>query len=141
MHLSNYSLFNFFFYCTCNIRRFFCKYLFLTIVLAILNNIVYSKSIAVFPTPPHASLFFNILYKQISVARICVTSLMTFIHLRSDYFFPPNFTLQTCFPCSRISQFLQGMRNIIKHLLEISGTCIIWTFDFFRKSQCLVCKM
>lgn len=29
------------------------------------------------------------------------------------------------------------MRNIIRHLLKISGTCIIWTFAFFQKKPML----
>lgn len=130
MHVKIYLLFNFFLYCICSIRRFFCNYLPLTIVSAILKNIVESKSIAVFPLIPMPAYFFNILTKQIPAVKVCGTPLMIFICLRSDYF-PPQTLLYrlnqpcVCFLCSRTSQFLQGMRNIVKHLFEISGTCII----------------
>lgn len=111
--------------CTLGIMRFFSSCFLLTVVSAILSNIILSKIIVIFPFTPVPDLFLSIVNKQIPILDLCGTPQMTLIHLRSDNLFPVLYWIiypcVTCLDCLRASQFLQVMRNLVKRILAIAG--------------------
>lgn len=127
--------------CTLGIRRFFSNCFLLTVVSAILSNVILSKIIIIFPFTPVPDLFLSIVNKQIPILDLCGTPQMTLIHLRSDSFFPILFFIglfTLALPALIVSEHLSFFRSwgtLSSVFWKLQVTVINQTFDSFRGMQ------